>query len=252
MSASLWQDVAGSSALRRLSFEAWRVVEAQHVIATRKLVDSDEEQRLLEELLDKSKPKVPAPAKRLHYLLSTSFRYPPLRNGSRFGTRYERGIWYGAMQQRTLFAEASYYRLVFLDGTKAAIDRLSVDLTAFLATIRTQRGIELHKPPFEAFTARISSKTSYAVSQRLGRDMREAGVMVFRFASARDREHGLNVGVLDPAAFKSPRPHGLETWHAVATRDAVEVSRRDFFRQRSFRYPRSDFLVRGKLPSPAP
>jgi RES domain len=251
VSSSLWDDLDGPSRVRRFAFDAWRVVEAQHVISTRKLVDSDEEQRLLEDMLDASKPPVPAPARRLHYLLSTSFRYPPLRNGSRFGTRFERGIWYGAMLERTVFAEAAYYRLVFLEGTRAAIARLALDLTAFRASIKTGRGIDLSCPPFAAHAGRISSKTSYLVSQRLGRDMRRDGVAAFRFVSARDGARGLNVGVLDPGAFKSPRPHRLENWHVVATRDAVEISRRDFFRRQSFRFPRSDFLVRGLLPAPA-
>jgi hypothetical protein len=251
MSASLWNDLGGPSRLRRFSFEAWRVVEAQHVISTRKLCDSDEEQRLLEEMLEKSKPPLPPEAKRLHYLLATSFRYPPLRNGSRFGTRLEPGIWYGAREQRTVFAEAAYYRLVFLEGTKAAIPRLSVDLTAFRAAIKTARGVDLTRPPFAAHQAKISSRSNYRTSQALGREMRAAGVEVFEFVSARDRDHGVNVGVFSPKAFSSARPLGLETWHAVATRDLVEVSRRDFFRRQSLSFPRGDFLVRGLLPSPA-
>ncbi|MCF6299044.1 MAG: hypothetical protein L3J01_04110 [Thiomicrorhabdus sp.] len=53
-----------------------RVVESQEQIATNQLVDNLEEQKQLEELLEKSKPKLPSKPNDLHYLLSTPFRYP--------------------------------------------------------------------------------------------------------------------------------------------------------------------------------
>ena len=52
MSSSIWTRCAGDSELRALRLTPWRVIEAQHQLSTRKLVDSDEEQRVLEELLD--------------------------------------------------------------------------------------------------------------------------------------------------------------------------------------------------------
>src|SRR5262249_2227948 len=108
----------GRSNLRALSGRAWRVVESQHLFATRKLGDSAEGQAVLEELIEEAKP--PAGATRgLHWLLFTPFRYPPLRHGSRFGTRRERGIWYGSRGQSTAFAEKAYYLLLFLEGTAA-------------------------------------------------------------------------------------------------------------------------------------
>ncbi|MCC6902356.1 MAG: RES family NAD+ phosphorylase [Polyangiaceae bacterium] len=246
-----WEELDGERYVRRLAFDAWRVVEGQHLISTRKLVDSDEEQRLLEELLEKSKPPLAADTKRLHYLLATPFRYPPLRHGSRFGSRFERGIWYGAKQLRTALAEVAYYRLLFLEGTHAKIPRLSQDLTAFRVALRTPRGVDLTRPPFAELAARLASKTSYATTQRLGRDLRAARVGAFCYSSARDPERGTAVAVLDPAAFAQTKPRGLETWHSVATRSEVEVSRRDFFRREVFRFERRGFLVRGHLPRPA-
>ena len=92
MSSSIWTQCAGDSRQRPLRLSAWRVVEAQHQVSTRKLVDTLEEQSLLEDLIDAAKPPDPTQG-RLHYLLSTPFRYPPLRHGSRFGTRHEPGLW---------------------------------------------------------------------------------------------------------------------------------------------------------------
>ena len=57
--------------------ELWRGVEAQHRVATMRLVDDLQEQALLEQLLEDSKPTLPAEAKGSHYLLFTPFRYAP-------------------------------------------------------------------------------------------------------------------------------------------------------------------------------
>jgi hypothetical protein len=249
----IWEACGGPSRIRRLALDAWRAVEGQHRNSTRKLVDSDDEQRVLEELIEKGKPPLPRlpGVERLHYLLSTSFRYPPLRHGSRFGTRAETSIWYGSRTRRTVFAEVAYYRLVFLDGTSAAIERLMVELTCFEVPIRARRGVDLTRPPFSEHAARISSKTSYRDSQRLGAELRAAKVQAFVFRSARDAQGGSNVGAFEPAAFGATKPTKLETWQCIATKSAVEFSRRDFFRAESHRFPRSDFEVRGKLPMPA-
>src|SRR3954464_4226566 len=111
MSSSIWTRCAGVSEIRPLRASAYRAVEAQHQVSTRKLVDSSEEQILLEELIDSAKPP-DVTRGRSHYLLSTPFRYPPLLHGSRFGARHERGIWYGSETRRTAFAEVAYYRFV--------------------------------------------------------------------------------------------------------------------------------------------
>lgn len=92
------------------------IVESQEQIATLSLVDDLAEQNLLEGLLERSKPSLPAGCKGLHDLLSTPFRYPPLRHGSRFGSRAEPGLLYGARRLPTVLAEAAYYRFVFWIG----------------------------------------------------------------------------------------------------------------------------------------
>src|SRR3954463_13644598 len=169
MSPTIWTRCAGSSRKLRLSGTFRRVVEAQFRNSTRKLVDSDLEQAVLEELLDAhAKPPVPAEFEGLHYLLSTPFRHPPLRNGSRFGTRQERGILYGARELPTAFAEVAYYRLLFLEGTAAELGVVGVELTAFSFGISTPRAIDLTRAPFAEFEAELSSKTSYDAPQRLG------------------------------------------------------------------------------------
>jgi hypothetical protein len=230
--------------------DAWRVVESQHQIATRKLVTTDAEQQLLEQLIEGVKPPDPTRG-RLHYLLATPFRYPPLPYGSRYGTRAERGIWYGSETRPTAFAEVAYYRLLFLEGTKATLPVLEIDLTAFRASIRTARGVDLSAPPFTAHVDALASPSSYAATQALGRAMRAARVEAFRYVSARDAQRGINVAAFEPSVFGRRQPRSLETWRCTATRERVEVTRRDYFQRASFAYPRAQFLVAGVLPAPA-
>jgi hypothetical protein len=227
------------------------VVEAQHQVSTRKLVDSAAEQELLEELIDAVKPPMTVGA-RLHYLLFTPFRYPPLKHGSRFGARDTRGIWYGSETQRTAFAEVAYYRLLFLEATHASMGLVETALTAFTVRARSLRGIDLMAAPFDAFRAAIASPMSYAESQALGAAMRAAGVELFRFPSARDAEGGVNVGCFTPAVFHAAAPQRIQRWHCVASRALVEVTRADHLSAReTHAYEREQFLVNGQLPSPA-
>ena len=227
------------------------------MVSTRKLVDSDAEQQLLEDLIDRAKPTAPSDPEfaGLHYLLTTPFRYPPLRHGSRFGHRSERSLWYGSEARSTAFAETAYYRLLFLDGTTARLAPVQVDLSAFTVPLRTGRGVDLTTGPFAERLDEISSPTRYDASQQLGEEMRSAGVEAFRYASARDVHGGCNLAVFTPRAFSAKRPSSLETWLCVASRDAVEFSPRDVLRPRgrrdAVRLPRSGYLVDGRLPAPA-
>ena len=250
MSSTIWTRCAGSSEIRALAATPWRAVEAQHQIATRKLVDDDDEQAVLEEVLERSKRPL-ADGGRLHYLLFTPFRYPPLPYGSRFGARHEMGVWYGAESLRTAFAEVAYYRLVFLAGTTADLAPLETDLSAFTARVRTAHGIDLTVLPFARWQQALASRTSYAATQPLGTAMRAAGVEAFRYVSARDARGGVNVGVFAPRAFAGRRPRRIETWRCIAAPDGVELAKRDYFERTVHRFPRADFLVKGRLPSPA-
>jgi len=250
MSSSIWTRCAGDSELRALRLSPWRVVEAQHLLSTRKLVDSADEHEVLEELIDHVKPPDDTRG-RVHYLLFTPFRYPPLRHGSRFGGRHERGIWYGSQHLPTAFAEVAYYRLLFLEGTTASLGVITTALTAFTVRARSERGVDLAAPPFAAHRKSIASRVSYAATQSLGAAMRDAGVELFVYPSARDAAGGANIGAFTPAVFKSAKPHGFETWHCAADHERVELTRSDFTGRETHVFPRAQFLVSGALPAPA-
>ncbi|HEX6588055.1 MAG TPA: RES family NAD+ phosphorylase [Longimicrobiales bacterium] len=249
MSSSIWTRCAAGSDAVALRLEPWRVVEGQHQISTRKLVGSDAEQALLEELIETVKPGRLAPAG-LHYLLATPFRYPPLRHGSRYGGRFEPGLWYGAESLDSAMAEVAYYRLVFLEGTTADLDGVETELTSFRARVRTDRGADLTTGCFAGHRAELASPVSYAASQATGADMRAAGVEAFRYPSARD-EGGVGIALFTAAPFGRRKPWAFEAWHCIASRAGVEMRKRDFLQRVSFSFERERFLVSGELPAPA-
>jgi len=234
-----------------VSGPAWRAVESQHVTSTRKLVDSDDEQQVLEALIDTAKPPWPAGRRfvGLHYLLATPFRHPPLRYGSRFGTRRERGIFYCAEAQATVFAEKAYYVLLFLEGTEANIEPLTRPLTVFQVRVSTKKGADLTRAPFDAHVARVSSPSSYRDSQPLGAAMREARVAAFRFTSARDPDGGANLGLFEPV-FSTKKPINAQQWICTATRDRVELEPGPAVMRSRTRFDREAFAVDGVLPMP--
>jgi hypothetical protein len=230
------------------------VVEAQHLISTLKLVDTLDEQRLLEEIIDRSKPAIPMPgASRLHFLLFTPFRYPPLRHGSRFGQRDQPGIWYGSEELRTVFAEKAYYRFVFLSGPKVDLSPITLEQTAFQGEVDSRKGIDLSKAPFNAHRNSISSKTSYVASQALGSAMRHDGVEVLRYVSARDRDSGLNIALFTGKAFARAVPRSAQTWICIAEKTRVRFTEKHALHppSASFTFERSEFEVDGQLPAPA-
>ncbi|HEX6640609.1 MAG TPA: RES family NAD+ phosphorylase [Thermoanaerobaculia bacterium] len=249
MSSSIWTRCADGSERTALRLEPWRVVEGQHQVSTRKLVASDAEQALLEDLIETVKPGRLEPA-RMHYLLATPFRYPPLRHGSRFGGRFEPGLWYGAESLETAMAEVAYYRLVFLEGTEANLDGVETELTSFRARVRTEQGADLTAGCFEAHRGALASPVSYAASQAAGADMRAAGIQAFRYPSARD-EGGVGIAVFDADAFARRKPHLLEAWHCIASRARVEMRKRDYLKRVSHAFERERFLVGDALPTPA-
>ncbi len=253
MSRSIWTRCEGSSRFRAIDADAWRVVESQHIVSTRKLVDSDAEQAVLEELIDRVKPPMPAGEgfSGLHYLLSAPFRHPPLKYGSRFGTTTERGLWYGSLDLETCLAEVAYYRLVFLQGTAARIAPITVELTAFAARVRTRKGIDLSRPPFRAYERELASRTSYRATHAIGADMRAAGVAAFIFVSARAPKRGKNIALFEPA-FASKSPRRFESWIATVDEAKVELGKKTFgARVPGLRFDRGAFEVAGKLPAPS-
>lgn len=108
-----WEACLAQTKTLRLSGQLLRLVESQEQVATNQLVSSLDRQAVLEDLLETTKPHLRPGTERLDYLLATPFRYPPLKHGSRFGTRSAPSLFYGALKTGTVLAEAAYYRFLF-------------------------------------------------------------------------------------------------------------------------------------------
>lgn len=231
----------------------YRIVEGQHFIATRKLVNSDEEHRVLEEILDKSKPLISTSNSRgeLHYLLYTPFRYPPLKSGGRFHTRLEPGIFYGSEELSTSMAEVAYGRFLFMQHTEAEFQPMQVPYTHFVAMIKSAKAILLDSEPFSEQRHKISHPASYADSQVLGAAMRKAGAELFSYFSARTK-HGINVGLFSSEAFQinKPVPGKEKHWSVYVSSQTIEFQRAHLAdnRKESHVFSIGDFFVGRKFP----
>lgn len=220
MSSTTWTTREVASSRRRQRHALWRAVEAQHVASTMALVDTLEEQHVLERVLDEAKPPVPAAAAHLHWLLFTPFRYPPPPGGSRFRGPNDPGVFYGADEIRTACAELGYWRWRHLLDSPALRAMPTKPQTVF--EVRIDAGeIDLREPPLARDRERWTDPDDYAVCQQFGRVAREAGVGVIRYESVRDPRHAGCGAVLAPAAFAKPAPVAQQTWLLSVTRERV-------------------------------
>lgn len=246
----IWQQCQGTAHIGRLKTTAVRIVESQEQIATMALVDTADEQHILEQLLDRTKPAPPPGAEGYHYLIWTPFRYPPLPHGSRFGLRDHTGIFYASLAIPTALAECAYYRFVFLSGLSAPPprDRLTTEHTTFEVQVDTPHGIPLDKPPFNEHEAAISDARDYRAAQQLGSAMRDAGVGAFTYRSARGP--GTNVAAFSIKAIKSRRPKDLRQW--ICTTTSTHVAFTEVHTNESPQsFTLDSFLIDNSLPTPA-
>lgn len=247
----IWAQCNGIRYFSLLNQEAWRIIESQEITATRKLVDSLDEQIILEEMIEANKPPILHAYLDYHPLLYTPFRYPPLKFGSRFGKKTEASLWYGSLTRGTAMAEKAFYKLNFLRASAANYENVLEGLTAFTTQIKTK--LELIDPPFSQYSTEISSPNSYATSQLLGTSMRNAGVLAFNFLSARDPNQGANIALFSPEAFlhKKPNANSFESWQCIANKNRVDFIRSSSLHNQSETYTLDQFMLNKALPFPA-
>lgn len=201
------------------------MVEAQHTASTMKVVDTDEEQDLLETLLEVSKPVQPAHTLALDYLLATPFRYFPARAGSRFRSVNDRGVFYGAESVHTASAELGYWRWKFL---KDAVDLEKLEPvahTAFSVEVSAQV-VDLRRAPFSNDAAKWQHPTDYSATQAFAKEAREANVGGIQYQSVRDPHPAWCLALLMPQAFAKPKPNPLmQTWWLAVHPDSVSWRR---------------------------
>jgi hypothetical protein len=215
MSSSTWTPAALSSEARPHSGTCWRLVEAQHRVSTLKLVDTVEEQGVLEDLLQNTKPVLPAECAHLHYLLSTPFRYGAVYpTGSRFRRAgLTEGVFYAAEEPHTAVAEIVFYRLLFhAESPGTPWPQNAAEYTAFSAAYATKKGLDLTAGKLQRDKALWTHPTDYEPCQGLADLSRSAGIDVIRYRSVRDPRHGFNLALLTWRVFTRPKPLRELTW----------------------------------------
>jgi len=237
--------------IKSLCAEVFRVAESQQKVATNTLVDTLEEQQMLEEMLDRVKPRVPQDCEKFDYLIYTPFRYPPLKHGSRFGKKLHPSIFYGSKNIESAFAELAYYRFVYYDGMMTAPKNKQkvTQHASFSVDLQAEKGVALNEPPFNKHKNKISNPTNYVVSQKIGEEMRDKGVEAFSYYSARAVDK-VNIGIFTCKAIKSLVPDALNHWSCI-TRDKSVTIRSLDDRWSNISFELDQFLVDGVLPSPA-
>ena len=207
--------------------EVWRLVEAQHVVSTTKLVDSAEEQEILEAILESTKPPVPPECQHLHYLLSTPFRYGRYPWSSRFRREGETpGVFYAAEDPITAVAETVWQRKTFFDASPdTPLPRQPGTYTAFSVLVRAPFAIDLTEPPMSSDQALWTDPDDYSACLDLADRVRQEGCELIRYASARHPEGLENIAVLTCQAFQDTGPIQFQTWHFFLRPGRTQVRR---------------------------
>lgn len=213
-------------------------METRYLSATASLVDSLQAHELLEALLERSKPPLPAMKSKKHDLLSAPFRYRP-RTDSRFRPAGQRGLWYGARHLPTACAEVAWWRSAFIrDSEGLQATSLMTQHTFFAARIQG-RGIDLMAPPWLACRALWTDAVSYAHTHQLGRAVQDSTASVICYESVR-APGAANIAVFTPDALFEPRG-GLDAsrqqWACTASgQHAMMRSEKDPAQQLEWRW----------------
>ena len=211
-----WLQTVGST-----ERELWRGVEAQHQVATMRLVDSAAEQDILERILEASKPPLPAVTLKQHYLIFTPFRYTS-PHPSRFRRANAPGLWYGADDPQTVCAELAFWRWRFLQDSEGLRDMdIITEHTLFKATFAGTE-LDLTRAPWSALRAIWRDPRDYTACHVLADAARGAtpGIDAIRYESAR-KENEMCAAVFQPSALSIPEPHAQQTWVCKTSARAV-------------------------------
>ncbi|MDX2347095.1 MAG: RES family NAD+ phosphorylase [Legionella sp.] len=246
----IWSEVKGEQYIQPMMATIHRVTDDQQLIATMSLVNNVEEQGILEQLLEETKPEKPIGYEDFDYLLISPFRYPPLQYGSRFGSVFEPSLFYGSLNITTALAETAFYRFIYLSGMKTQFTApLQVTYSSYTVSVRSNSSIFLDKAPFDQYQEIIASPIHYQATQALGYAMRRANIEVFQFSSVRDAHAGKNIALFTPKAFQSKSPIKLERWICNVTHEAVGFVSSDNLKR--FSFTKNMFLVDNAFTVPA-
>ncbi len=235
--------------LTHYSGKAYRFVETQEYAATAGLVNNQAEQDVLETLLDEVKPRYRKGTESMHYLLKTPFRYPPLKYGSRFGSRQMPSFFYASETPHTALVEAAYYRFVFMHHTVPRYPNpVRSQHALFYVRVKSTQCSDLTQLAAAEVQRQLTHPSQYQYSQKIGQWLvSEQRTELIRYYSARHR-HGVNLALAQPSVIRSNTPQQSDNWLCLTTPDTVSFSTPH---QPSLVFEQSEFKVGGVLPSPA-
>lgn len=193
------------------------------------------DQAILEDILEQAKPRPPAAAANLHWLLATPFRYTPRPPaGSRFRGPFDPGVFYGAEERQTACAECGYWRLRFwLDSAGLATRAATVKITLFEFHARSDSALDLTRPPLAAQRALWTDPSDYRATQALASQARQAGIDAIRYESARN-PGGRCLALLTPQPFRNvdePYRHQQQSWNLLIEPPDLTVWQRELSRE---------------------
>ncbi len=231
--------------------KVYRIVESQELVATMQLIDTLDEQAILEQAIEASKPTLPEHAKDAtrHYLLTTLFRYPPLKHGSRFGRRHEPSLFYASHDLDAALSESAFYSFYFMSRTETPFDGvINNKKTSFSVAITTENYADLCALDDTGIQAKLQHKSDYSYPQGVGTFMRDEGIDVFSYFSTRHPK-GKNLGIYYLNALKGSPQEELH-WMVKQNRNTIMYicpSMTDLNRE----FTSDKFCVNGKLPYPS-
>lgn len=222
MSSITWTPAEVSSNAQAFSGKIWRMVESQYATSTMQLVDTREEHEILEDILEESKPPIPADARGLDYLLFSPFRYAMVSSfGTRFRAEGDPGVFYGGETSATVASEVGYWRWKFLHDS-AGLKRLSPStFTAFRVTL-DHRSVDLRSKPFSRDAMYWEHPSDYSATQEFARTVRQSDAGIIFYKSVRCPVPSFCAAVLTPQAFSRKKPDNVtQSWVLVIADEVI-------------------------------
>jgi len=208
--------------LSSISKTVYRCIESSKKIASMAVVDTLEEQFLLEEMVDSTKPPA-EPPNGYDYLIRTPFRYPPLRHGSRFGTISDPSFFYASGSINTCFSECAYYRHLFITDNDAELGNQVISYhVVFTVKLHASNMVDLTASCYDEFQHKLKDSKDYSFTQRVGEYVDEfLGAGVIKFNSA--RADGVNYAVSDINCIKSKKPIKREQFTCISSAKEILI-----------------------------
>lgn len=202
----------------------WRVIEGQYRPSTARIVDTNDEQRVLEEILEDTKPPVPEPCQHLDWQFRSPFRYGCYPVSSRF-RRMGRtpGVFYASERSITALIETTWGRIRSLQASQGTPwPRTALEHTAICAEVDVSAAVDLTIKP-AASGGKWTDPADYSDCLELSDTARQQGCDVIRYQSVRDPQHRANVAVLTCGAFAQPCVIQVQTWKVLMSQTLIRA-----------------------------